>query len=308
MNRKRKLKMIDTEIYKWLDGQNGVTDDLRRELKTFAETATRRGAASVFDFHSQIRAPFHANEWFVVATLDESGEAATFTYVSWRSGVPESVVHHSSDWRSAIERAAARGDCTIDDKIYQFVDERAGEATAASEQLRRFARYAVERGASDFEQIHHQTIANFPNGWMAIAECHLEALIRMKFASWKKPDMATHAYQDDWRSAIDRAAAGGDCVIDDDTAQLLGEVQFIRDQFHDFVAYAKERGAVRISGDRELFAHFPNGWDAHAVLVHPKNGRVFFRYSSWNSTGGNNSTIKNDLRAAIDRAAAGGVE
>ena len=98
-------------------------------------------------------------------------------------------------------------------------------------------------------------------------------------------------------------------MIDESVAEWLAELRRVSDQFENFVDYAVERGATEVWGGRDMTADFPNGWSASATLIRSENGSACVKHASWCNGGAFNGTyegVKNDWRAAVDRAVSGG--
>jgi hypothetical protein len=102
----------------------------------------------------------------------------------------------------------------------------------------------------------------------------------------------------------------GNKVIDESIAEWLAELRRVSDQFENFVDYAVDRGAKSIWGDPGyLTADFPNGWSASAGMTQLSKGATYIRYASWCNgvrASSTHETVKNDWRAAVDRAVSGG--
>lgn len=98
-------------------------------------------------------------------------------------------------------------------------------------------------------------------------------------------------------------------VIDDSVTEWLAELRLASEQFENFVGYAIAQGATNMWGARDMTAEFTNGWSASASLIRPMGGPAYIKCASWSYDASVNATyesVKNDWRAAVDRAVSGG--
>ena len=99
-------------------------------------------------------------------------------------------------------------------------------------------------------------------------------------------------------------------MIDESVNEWLAELRLALDQFENFAKYAVEQGAVNIWDDPGYrTADFPNGWSACAGMILPMDGPAYIKCASWSYDVSVNATyesVKNDWRAAVDRAVSGG--
>lgn len=102
----------------------------------------------------------------------------------------------------------------------------------------------------------------------------------------------------------------GNKVIDESVTEWLDGLRLAVEQFDNFAKYAAEQGAVNMcGGPGYLTADFPNGWLASAGLTQLSKGATYIRYASWCNgvrASSTHETVKNDWRAAVDRAVSGG--
>lgn len=99
----------------------------------------------------------------------------------------------------------------------------------------------------------------------------------------------------------------GNKVIDKDVTEWLDGLRLTVDLFDSFAKYAAEQGAVSMfGGPSYLTADFPNGWSASAGLVQLGGGVTYVKFASRSSDVMSYKAVKNDWRAAVDRAVSGG--
>lgn len=102
----------------------------------------------------------------------------------------------------------------------------------------------------------------------------------------------------------------GNKVIDENVAEWLAGLRLTVEQFDNFAKYAAEQGAVNMWGDPGyLTADFLNGWSASAGMTQLSKGATYIKYASWCNgvtSSSTHETVKNDWRAAVDRAVSGG--
>lgn len=99
----------------------------------------------------------------------------------------------------------------------------------------------------------------------------------------------------------------GNKVIDESVTEWLDGLRLAVEQFDNFAKYAAEQGAVNMcGGPGYLTADFPNGWLASAGLVQLGGGVTYVKFASWSSDVMSYKAVKNDWRAAVDRAVSGG--
>jgi hypothetical protein len=101
----------------------------------------------------------------------------------------------------------------------------------------------------------------------------------------------------------------GNKVIDERVSEWLEALKDATGQIDEFVAYVAEQGATKLFASGGIFARFDNGWSVAARLICPDGLPPFVRYKSWHVdwTVDTMKEVKNDWRAAVDRAVSGGV-
>ncbi len=100
----------------------------------------------------------------------------------------------------------------------------------------------------------------------------------------------------------------GNKVIDENVTDWLEALWAAAVHVDEFVVYAVEQGAAKLFTSGGIFARFNNGWCVSARLICPDGLPPFVRYESWHGdwTVDTRETVKNDWRAAVDRAVSGG--